>query len=233
MCKSMYIDLLKKSLLDVVYEEETEVITNGECWPKRALTMIGRRRLENVQYCIESVLEDGIEGDFIETGVWRGGSVIFMKGMLKVYGDNIRKVFVADSFKGVPPPDADNYPIDISSKLHLQNVLKISVDEVKSNFNKFSLLDHNVVFLEGWFKDTLNIAPIKKLAVLRLDGDLYESTWEALSALYYKLQPGGYVIIDDYRWVNCEKAVTEFRNKNNIKDTIIPIDSWGVYWRKS
>jgi O-methyltransferase len=89
------------------------------------------------------------------------------------------------------------------------------------------------VFLEGLFKDTLSTDRINKLAVMRLDGDLYESTMDALVALYPKLQKKGYVIIDDYGWVNCRKAVEDYRNKENIKDLIIAIDSWGVYWRKN
>ncbi|MCX6702924.1 MAG: macrocin O-methyltransferase, partial [Candidatus Wolfebacteria bacterium] len=93
-------------------------------------------------------------------------------------------------------------------------------------------LDDRVVFLRGWFKDTLPNAPIKKLAVLRLDGDMYGSTMDALENLYHKLSPGGYCIIDDYSLKNCGRAVDNFREKNKISSPLVWIDYDGVYWRK-
>jgi hypothetical protein len=102
------------------------------------------------------------------------------------------------------------------------------------NFEKYNLLDENVVFLKGWFKDTLPNAPIDKLAVIRLDGDIYESTWDSITNLYPKLQPGGFIIIDDY-YVNksCEQAITDYQNKFGITEEINRIDWAGGYWQKS
>lgn len=74
--------------------------------------MVGLKRLDNLQYCVETVLRDGVEGDLIETGVRRGGSCIFMRGILAAYGDTTRKVYVADSFEGLPAPDPGKYPAD-------------------------------------------------------------------------------------------------------------------------
>jgi O-methyltransferase len=91
-----------------------------------------------------------------------------------------------------------------------------------------------VLFLKGWFKDTLAKAPIKELAVLRLDGDLYESTMDALNPLYAKVSSGGFIIVDDYFAVQqCERAITDFRATHGISDPIHKIDDIGVYWRKS
>ena len=205
----------------------------GQDWPDVAHTMIGMKRLDNLQYCIEEVIANDIKGDFIETGVWRGGSVIFMRGMLKALGVNDRQVWVADSFEGLPKPDAEKYPADAGDTHHIYDFLRVSLESVKQNFEAYGLLDDQVKFLKGWFKDTLPRAPIKKLAILRLDGDMYESTIDALNSLYSKLSIGGYVIVDDYCIHNCEKAVTDFRKKNGIKDEIISIDGTGVYWKKS
>ena len=95
-------------------------------------------------------------------------------------------------------------------------------------------MDDQVGFIVGWFKDTLKYAPLKNLAVLRLDGDLYESTIQALEPLYPRLSVGGYCIVDDYGNINaCREAVTDYRNSHSIKDEIIEIDGSGVYWRKS
>ncbi|MBC7473966.1 MAG: class I SAM-dependent methyltransferase, partial [Candidatus Sericytochromatia bacterium] len=142
--------------------------------------------------------------------------------------------WVADSFDGLPPPNEELYPADKNSNFHTMNPLKISIDDVKNNFKKYDLLDEQVKFLKGWFKDTLPNAPIEKLAVLRLDGDMYESTMDALTSLYPKLSIGGYILIDDYGAIDsCSKAVDDYRSKNNITEKILKVDHSGVYWQKS
>ena len=206
---------------------------NGTDWPECADTMIGLKRLNNVQMCVTDVVRRGVPGDLIETGVWRGGSTIFMRAILKAFADQNRTVWVADSFQGLPKPDVVNYPADTKDSFHECDQLRISVDQVKANFAKYGLLDDQVQFLKGWFKDTLHIAPIEKLAVLRLDGDMYESTMDAFSALYHKLSPGGYCIVDDYGAVeSCKQATHDFRDKHGITEPIQQIDWTGVFWQK-
>jgi O-methyltransferase len=104
---------------------------------------------------------------------------------------------------------------------------------VKQNFEKYGLLDDQVCFLKGWFRDTLRSAPIKELAVVRLDGDMYESTMDALTALYPKLSQGGYLIVDDYGLAGCKRAVDDYRHAEKISDEILPIDECAVYWQRS
>jgi hypothetical protein len=204
----------------------------GSYWPVRAHTMIGLKRLDNLQYCAETVIREGIPGDLIETGVWRGGACIFMRAILKAYGEKGRTVWVADSFEGLPPPDPDTYPADVNDLLHTYSQLAISKEQVERNFRRYGLLDQQVRFLKGWFKDTLPSAPIERLAVLRLDGDMYESTIQALEALYPKLSLGGFVIIDDYFLKPCAQAVHDFQRGHGIDDEIIDIDGMGSYWRR-
>ena len=204
-------------------------------WPESVLTMIGPGGIANIRMCLERVLQDDIPGDFLEAGVWRGGACIFAKAFLDASGSE-KKVWVADSFQGVPPPNTAEFPADAGDKLYRTPELAVSFDEVVVNFTRFGLLDDRVKFLKGWFRDTLPSAPIDKLAVLRLDGDLYESTWDTLTSLYSKLSPGGYCIIDDYHDLPaCTQAVEDFRAKHGIADEIHPIDesSEGCYWRKS
>ncbi|MCE2963053.1 MAG: TylF/MycF/NovP-related O-methyltransferase [Chitinophagales bacterium] len=206
---------------------------NGRDWPSSADTMIGLKRLENIQFCVEEILKNKIEGDFIETGVWRGGAVVWMKGLLKAYENNDKIVWVADSFSGLPKPDSSKYKQDFNDQHYLYKELAIPLETVKYNFEKYDLLDDKVKFLVGWFKDTLPNAPIEKLALLRLDGDMYESTMDALTNLYSKLSIGGYIIIDDWGAVDaCKEAVLDFRKMNNILEEIIQIDWSGVYWKK-
>jgi len=207
---------------------------DGNDWPPTAETMVGRLRLEQVRSCVESVLTDGVPGDFIETGVWRGGVTILMRGILSAWGDTERTVWVADSFEGLPAPDAVSYPADAGHDLSHVATLAVSADQVRAAFERYDLLDDQVRFLEGWFRDTLPSAPVESLAVLRLDGDLYESTIDALEALYPRLSVGGYVIVDDYgAWEPCRRAVDDYRAAHGITDAITAVDWTGVHWRRS
>lgn len=251
-CRELYLTLLKRTLTGLTYEDASDLYptalgerprrvshdvnarVQGTDWPVVAPTMIGLARLDNIQHCIESVLEDNVPGDLIETGVWRGGAVIFMRGVLKTYGVTDRIVWAADSFDGLPPPNPSTYPQDAGLHLEQYRELAVSIDEVRRNFERYQLLDDQVRFLEGWFRDTLPQAPIQKLALLRLDGDLYESTMDALRGLYGRVSRGGYVIIDDYSVIPaCRQAVHDFRKAQGICDPITKIDAQGVFWRRS
>lgn len=208
--------------------------SEGKDWPAEAETMIGLKRLDNLHACIETVIRDQIPGDLIETGAWRGGACIFMRAALNAYGDRTRKIWVADSFEGLPRPDGRYQQDEGDIHWTFSHTLAVSLDQVKANFSRYGFLDERVRFLKGWFKDTLPTAPIDRLAILRLDGDMYSSTMDALVSLYPKLSCGGFAIIDDYGVVEaCRKAVADFRESNKIIDPILPIDGDGVYWRKT
>ena len=201
-------------------------------WQAGAHTMIGLKLLDHLQFCVEDVVAKQIPGDLIETGVWRGGATILMRAVLKAHGVTDRCVWVADSFDGLPPPDPAKYPADVGARFHLNKMFAVSLDDVKSNFEKYELLDEQVRFLSGWFRDTLPSAPIEKLAVIRLDGDMYESTMDALTSLYPKLSPGGYLIADDYALPGCRQAVHDYRGANGITEEIVPIYGPAVYWQQ-
>lgn len=214
--------------------QENEVREFGMDWPAKALTMAGRERLNNVEFCTKKILEEDVPGDFIETGVWRGGCAILMQATLKSYGAQERTVWLADSFEGMPKPNKKLYPADKRYDLSMWQTLAVSVEEVQENFKRFDLLDENVKFLKGWFSKTLPNAPVQKLAMIRLDGDLYESTLDALTHLYHKLSDGGFLIVDDYHCAPpCKRAVDDFREQHQIIDTIVSIDWSGIYWRKN
>lgn len=203
-------------------------------WPPFVETMAGLRRLENVQECVRDVIRNEIPGDLLEAGVWRGGIGIFMRALLAAEGDTTRRVWLADSFRGLPMPDAARYPADADRDLWIYPGLAISLETVKANFTRYGMLDDRVSFLVGWFKDTLPEAPIERLAVLRLDGDLYESTMDTLSALYPKLSPGGYLIIDDYGCIEaCRRAVDDYRSAHSITEEIKVVDWTGAFWQKA
>jgi O-methyltransferase len=208
----------------------------GLDWPTRAETMIGHRRLDNIQYCVTSVLADEVPGDLIEAGVWRGGAAILMRAVLAAHGISDRSVWLADSFQGLPAPNAEMYPGDKGLDLTPYPELAVGVEQVKANFARYGLLDEKVRFLVGWFKDTLPVAPIDKVAVARLDGDLYESTIDSITALYPKLSVGGYLIVDDYNDPGlssaCKQAIDDYRAAQGITERIEEVDTTGVHWRR-
>lgn len=227
--------LVRRAQLELVHIEpdRADARQEGRDWPLEAETMVGLKRLDNLQHCVTSVIRNGVPGDCIETGVWRGGSSIFMRAILKAYGDTSRRVWLADSFRGLPQPDPVRYPVDAGDTLWKYPDLAISMEQVKANFARYGLLDEQVVFLPGWFRNTLPTAPIERLAVLRLDGDLYESTMEALVALYPKVSAGGFVIVDDYGLPTCRAAIEDFRRAQGITDPIQLIDWTGAFWQRS
>jgi O-methyltransferase len=237
-------DIMKRALIHYLYRRYKIVLTHiepfnpeartlGRDWPSICYTMIGLKRLDNVQYAIETVIRDDIPGDVIECGAWRGGCAIFMRAVLREHSDS-RCVWVADSFSGMPKPDTAKYPIDERHDLSDIEYLAAPLEKVKENFQRFGLLDDQVIFLKGWFSKSLSTAPINRLSVVRADGDLYGSTMDILTNLYDKVSDGGFIIIDDYyTWQPCRKAVTDFRDARAISSPIQSIDKDGVYWRKS
>lgn len=204
----------------------------GLDWPTTALTMIGRQRLHNYRTLVEAAIDQEVPGDLVEAGVWRGGASIMARAVLAARGVADRKVVVADSFEGLPPP-SDDYPADEGLHFEVIDELAVSLQQVQANFARFGLLDDQVVFLKGWFRDTMPLVESREIAVLRLDGDLYESTIDPLRHLYDRVSPGGWVIVDDYSILECcQRAVNDFFTDRGEQPTIVPIDRVGVYFRK-
>ncbi|MCC7530719.1 MAG: class I SAM-dependent methyltransferase [Candidatus Melainabacteria bacterium] len=249
--KALYLDLLAKSLTNTLFVNEPDSDQESQAQFVKsfiehyisgsAITMLPMARIENLRNCIINTIERSVPGDLIETGVWRGGATIFMRAILKAYEVSDKIVWVADSFEGLPEPDAELNPIEhkaysgpVMTKVYKH--FAVGLEEVKRNFAAYGLLDDQVRFLKGWFKDTLPNAPIKSLSVIRLDGDFYESTLDSLNNLYPKLSRGGYVIIDDYgeeSWTECKRAVEEFRSKHAVKDELFKVDSNCYYWQRA
>ncbi|CAF3432229.1 unnamed protein product [Rotaria socialis] len=202
----------------------------GSDWPLTGITMVGQRRLINIEWAIRFVIANDVMGDFIECGVWRGGSSVFARAILKALNNNDRHVWLADSFQGLPkartPNDHDHW-----SKMEY---LKVSLEEVQTNFRSFNLLDDRVHFCKGYFVDSLPRCNVSRIAVFRMDGDMYESTMDQLFNLYSKLQIGGVIIIDDYTISDCFRAIVDFRKWHNITEEIlsIPGDVAGRCWIK-
>jgi hypothetical protein len=205
--------------------------------------------MDHMQFLLEEAIRLNIPGDFIETGVWRGGATIFAAAVFIAYSQtcpsaSCRRVFVADSFRGIPPVNVDAFPADAvhTGADTIAHLVDNSAQRVRETFAAMGVLSDAVVFLEGWFKDTLPAArrsTFGRFAMIRLDGDTYESTWQALDNLYDLLSPGGFVVVDDYTdWVGCHRAVTDFRERHGVTAPIRPVYHGpgepvrGVWWQK-
>ena len=205
----------------------------GNDWPSYAYTMVGRKRLDQLQQCLDIVEREHVPGDLVETGIWRGGVCIFMAGYLKVHGVGDRTIWALDSFEGLPKPNAEAFPADKGDLHHTRRELRVGLESVQENFRTLGLLDQNVRFVKGFFSDTVPTLPVQKIAVLRLDGDMYESTMVVLKSLYAKVAPGGFVIVDDYALPNCQAAVHDFMRATGIDEKIETIGEYSAYWRKT
>lgn len=228
----LYLNLLKSTLTGLVYEDpplpmpwlplqpyDAAVRAQGSDWPSHAPTMIGLDRLDHLQHCVETVLEEDVPGDLLEAGVWRGGACILMRAILKAHGDLDRRVWVADSFQGLQRHAPGH------------EALAVPLEQVCRNFGLYGLMDGQVQFVPGWFSESLP-GPVGKLALLRLDGDQYQAQMPVLESLYPRLSPGGYVIVDDYPGIEETRlAVDEYRAREGIVQEIQLCPNTG-WWRK-
>jgi O-methyltransferase len=246
--RTAYLDLLKLTLCDLagaattsvgamadgsvmareLHGDELRLRAAGMDWPLHGLTMVGLGRLDDLQACVETVVGDGVEGDVIEAGAWRGGAAILARATLDTLGDE-RTVWVADSFRGFPPNAA---PEDGSLDLSAFDFLAVSLDEVRESFARLGC-ERGVRFVPGFFEESLAALAGGRWAVARLDADSYEATREALRSLYPGLALGGYLIVDDYgSFEGCRRAVEEFRDEHAIAEPIEKVDSTCVRWRR-
>lgn len=194
-------------------------------------SMLGVAELDNIEDCIARSVYMGVPGDVLEAGVWRGGASIFIRAALDAYGGKDRQLFACDSFEGLPKPAVAQ---DAGSTFWEMDYLAVSVDQVKANFQRYGLLDDRTTFIKGFFSNTIPTAPVDKLCVLRVDGDMYESTYVCLQHLYPKVSPGGFVIVDDYDCVpECAKATEDYRREQGITAPMHHV-GWGVVsWQKA
>lgn len=228
--------LLGRKGLAVVRHDEVsaEDRVEGRGWPATAETMMGLRRMEFLERCLVDVVTSGVPGDFFEAGCWRGGGVVFMLGVLKALGDGSRRVWAADSFQGYPAPTTESHAVD----RHLfdrRDYFAVRREDVEATVRRYDLADPRLVFLEGWFGESIPRAPIEALSFLRIDVDGYEGVRDALTLLYPKLSPGGYVLIEDVRQPGAKRAMDELLAATGEAASVRPVPQkhpCAVYWRK-
>jgi O-methyltransferase len=210
--------------------DDLRVRAIGGDWPLQATTMAGLHRLDDLQRCVESVVAEGVEGDLIEAGTWRGGAAILMRATLDALGAADRTVWVADSFEGFRASEDESAETE---QLPAIDFLAIPLEEVKANFARFGV-EEGVRFVPGFFEETMPRLPDRRWSVVRLDGDSYEATRATLEALYPNLSVGGQLIVDDYGALEeCQRAVDEFRDRHAITEPLEPVDWTCVRWQRT
>eukprot|EP00635_Sarcinochrysidales_sp_CCMP3193_P012246 CAMPEP_0118914216 /NCGR_PEP_ID=MMETSP1166-20130328/14653_1 /TAXON_ID=1104430 /ORGANISM="Chrysoreinhardia sp, Strain CCMP3193" /LENGTH=351 /DNA_ID=CAMNT_0006853785 /DNA_START=316 /DNA_END=1371 /DNA_ORIENTATION=- len=246
-----YVDLMREIVLNTIYDPEP-FKADGSIRPaasgiNTAFSMVGRRRLDNVRDLIRAVVEVGVPGDVVETGSWKGGCMFMAAAVLRSLGVSDRGVYLADSFEGIPKPTADQKAVDIDKSAYTKNLGDDNSPELAAARAQRLGVEPYVHIVPGYFNETLpklvaEKGPQWKVAVLRLDGDTYFSTMEALTALYENVTPGGYIIVDDYMdWHGCFSAIRTFRRHHKVDDPLVSVyyapklsgeTMRGVYWRK-
>lgn len=215
-------------------------------------TMLSIRALVNVYDCAKIIEKDGVPGDIAECGVWAGGAVGLMHSASHRYGTIARTFHLFDSFEGLPQPSSlDVDVLDDFRKMHPKldldegtepsklipiGACAAPLDQVIELFDRvLKAKSSEYVIHQGWFQETIAaaVSSIEQLAILRLDGDWYESTLVCLNGLYDKLAVGGFLILDDYGFFQgCTRAVDEFLSSRGISPELLEIEPWGAFMRK-
>jgi len=200
-------------------DEECRIV---EYVKSHRLSMASYERLWATVMACKHVLERGVQGDFVECGVWRGGNALIAASVFKLHGAS-RRIFMFDTFQGMTKPtEVDRSAAGDASAMEKFRASQqqshnewcyASLEDVRNNFGEAGLLDDNVIFVKGDVLQTL-ADPVNlpsRIAVLRLDTDWYDSTRKELEVLYPRLETGGALIIDDYgHWAGAKKATDEY-----------------------
>ena len=210
----------------------------------RPFTMTSPERIWSLLRAVEYVHENKVTGDFVECGVWRGGSVMAMIAQLQKLKAPERRIWLYDTFEGMTAPtglDVDSVAgvtaaqlLESTDVADGNNVWCVaSIEDVETNLFRTGYSQGNLIFVKGDVAVTLQETAPEQIALLRLDTDWYESTKAELETLYPKLVPGGVCILDDYgHWKGARKAVDEYFQQLGARPLVMPIDFSGRMFTK-
>lgn len=238
------VDLMREVVLNAIYYP-VSFNNDGNGRHNNAFAMTGRRRLENIRSLVGSILLDDVPGHIIETGCWKGGAMFYAGSVLQACGElGKRRIYLADSFSGIPAPVEGQVARYTDAKAHTKDLgFDNSPELTVERLQRLLLPREHFRLVVGFFNESLpslmKEEPRTVFSMLRLDGDTYFSTYEALETLYDRISIGGFVIVDDFMdWASCREAIFDFRTKRNIVDPIMYIYHTsnevvrGIWWRK-
>jgi hypothetical protein len=230
-----YVLIKESSLYSVISADEPFQRIYKKCKP---YTMTSLERMYALYESVRYIVKAEIQGDFIECGVWKGGSTMLISYTLQELGITNRKIYLYDTFEGMAEPTSDDFLVANNSflaSLKWQNLLAkdrnnwayASLDEVRKNMKATKYPENNFVFVKGKVEDTIPHTLPSSIALLRLDTDWYESTKHELEYLYPLLRNNGVLIIDDYGcWAGAKKAVDEYFFNKAILLNRIDATAW-------
>jgi len=201
-------------------------------------TMTSHERMYSLIEAIKYITQNKIDGDIVECGVWKGGSMLTVAEALLHNGITNRELYLYDTFEGMPPPTEvdENFAGNKADNLLQRNTEKeenlvwaySTLDTVKSTMSLSKYESTKIHYVKGKVEDTIPKTLPGKIALLRLDTDWYESTKHELIYLFPLLEPGGILIIDDYGfWKGARKAVDEYFAETNTRIFLSRIDDTG------
>jgi len=191
--------------------------------------------LLHLRSLIEQIGRDGLQGDLVECGAWRGGSSAFLYKRARDLGID-PEIYIYDSFEGFPAPAAERIDGRKAQGINQGKFdwIKADREDVVAIFKQLGLYSEKVHIVKGWFCDTTPQSPVRKIVLLHCDGDLYQSTKDTLDSFYAKVVSGGYIVSNDYGdvWIGAKKAVDECVAANCPGVIIHKIPGGGAYFRK-
>jgi hypothetical protein len=191
-------------------------------------TMLGIERLRTLRRFAEQIDQEQIPGDVVECGTCNGGSAAIM-AQVAATSPLDRYVYLFDSFEGLPPAGEE----DGELAREYTGLCCGAMGRVREVLQSLQVPLERVTLVKGWFDQTLPQAGVGRIALLHLDTDWYESLRVCLENLYDRVEPGGFVVIDDYGyWEGCRRAWHDFEQARSLKVTLTPIDHTAVYFRK-
>ena len=202
-------------------------------------TMTSPARITGLCDAVEYLQDYQVPGDFVECGVWRGGSVMAMLHVLKARGETDRTVHLFDTFEGMSPPT--RHDLDLSGRTAAELMEEEKADKAGSTVWAYCSqedVERNVAtvgypadrlrFVRGKVEDTIPGAAPESIALLRLDTDWYESTAHEMEHLFPRLVPGGALILDDYgHWEGARRAVDEYLERRGVRLFLQRVDYSG------
>ncbi len=194
----------------------------------RPYTAVFVPRLVALYRLSEEVNRLALPGDFVECGVYNGGSAAIMASFCEKGGPK-RNIWLFDSFEGLPEPtekDGDRAPA-------YEGWCHGDLAKVTRVFQEMRISDDRIRLVTGWFQDTFPTVEIPRIVILHIDADWYESVKLCLEKFYDSVQPGGYIVLDDYgAWEGCRMATDEFIAARALDVKLIQVDYTGFYFQK-
>ncbi|MER3445422.1 MAG: macrocin O-methyltransferase [Candidatus Dadabacteria bacterium] len=206
----------------------------------RPYTMTRPEQIVALATSVKYIVENGIRGDLVECGVWRGGSAMAMLYTLLKLGDTERTIYLYDTYNGMTPPGAKDVAHTGESAVDLLNKAKrktasniwcwATIEDVTKNVLSTGYPKDKIVLVEGDVRQTIPQTVPTEIALLRLDTDWYESTRHELIHLFPRLTDKGVLIVDDYgHWRGVKDAVDEYFSSHKYKPLLHRIDYSGRY----